>query len=151
VRREAQAERRLEQARGRIQRGASPARIESPVVHRPEGVGTAGGKGRKAGAKQRRHNPQVDCRRAGERDASPGNRSRGPYGQSAQAGGNGRSKACQRAASDEGAETRVNAPDRGRPEGRPEGKAGDDGLIPDVKRRSLKAAGGLSGSKGRKL
>jgi len=39
-RREAQAERTREQARGRIKKGASPVRIESPEVHRPGGVGS---------------------------------------------------------------------------------------------------------------
>jgi hypothetical protein len=43
-------------------------------------LAAARGEGRKAGAKQRGHKPQADSRRAGERDASPGNRNRGPDG-----------------------------------------------------------------------
>jgi hypothetical protein len=51
----------------------------------------------------------------------------------------------------EGAKARAGATERGRPEGWPEGKAGDEGREPGVERRSRKAAGGLSGGEGRKL
>lgn len=50
----------------------------------------------------------------------------------------------------EGAKARANEPERGRPEGRPEGMAGDEGREPSVKCRSRKAAGRLSGGEGRK-
>lgn len=39
-RREAQAKRRWEAATGRIPKGVSPLRIESPMIRRPEGVGS---------------------------------------------------------------------------------------------------------------
>jgi len=48
----------------------------------------------------------------------------------------------------EGAKARANTPERGRPEGWPEGMAGDEGREPGVECRSRKAAGGLSGSEG---
>jgi len=50
----------------------------------------------------------------------------------------------------EGATARVGAPERGRPEGWPEGMAGDEGREPSVNRRNRKAAGGLGASEGRK-
>lgn len=50
----------------------------------------------------------------------------------------------------ESAEARAEAPERGRPEGWPEGMAGDEGRESSVESRSRKAAGRLSGCKGRK-
>jgi hypothetical protein len=55
-------------------------RIESPEVHRPEGVGSRKRRGPQGRSSLRRHKPQADSRRAGERGASPGNRNRGPDG-----------------------------------------------------------------------
>jgi len=74
----------------------------------------------------------------------------GQTGPQAQAGGDRGPKACQRAASQRRRRGESRTPERGRPEGWPEGKAGDEGREPLVERRSRKAAGGLSGSEGRK-
>jgi hypothetical protein len=58
------------------------------------------------------------------------NQHEGQTEQLARAGSDGGSKACQRAAQNEGAQARAEAPERGRPEGWPEGMAGDEGANP---------------------
>jgi len=45
--------------------GASPIRIESPVVHRPLGVGSRKRRGPQGRSSLRRHKPKADCRSAG--------------------------------------------------------------------------------------
>jgi hypothetical protein len=85
------------------------------------------------------------------RSASSGNQHEGQTEQWAQVQGNVGSKACQRAASERRRRGESRMPERGRPEGWPEGMAGDEGLMPSVECRSRKAAGGWSGCEGRKL
>jgi len=109
-------------------------------------LAAAGGEGRKARAKQRRHNPQADSRRAGVKTSTRAGESR----RREQAATDGQRHA-RGPLRNEGAEARAATPERGRPEGWPEGRAGDEGCELLVKRRSRKAAGGLGGCEERKL
>jgi len=54
-----------------------PERIESPVVHRPLGVGKRKRQRPQGRSSQRRHKPEADSRRAGGRGASSGNQHEG--------------------------------------------------------------------------
>jgi len=113
-------------------------------------LAAARGEGRKAGAVCGGTSLRLICRRAGERAQA--------WKPEPRTGRNRRRKQAategQRHArgplQNEGAKARANTPERGRPEGWPEGKAGDERRKPGVERRSRKAAGGLSESKGRK-
>jgi len=120
------------------------------VVHRPLGVGSRKRRGPHGRSSLRRHKPQADSRRAGggaqalETSTRAGRSSwRKPAATKGQRHARGPLQ-------NEGAEARANALERGRPEGWPEGMAGDEGRESIVKRRSRKAAGGLSGGEGRK-
>ena len=120
--------------------------IESPVVHRPLGVGSRKRRRQQCRSSLRGHKPRADSRSAGVITSMRARRSsrRKPAETEGQRHARG-------PLHHEGAEARADALERGRPEGWPEGMAGDEGCEPSVKRRSRKAAGGLSGSKGRKL
>jgi hypothetical protein len=74
--------------------------IESPVVHRPEGVGLP--QEVKAARPEQSAEAQASgrCRRTGGRGASSGNQHEGQTERQARVGCDGGSKACQRAASE---------------------------------------------------
>jgi len=100
-------------------------RIESPVVHRLEGVGSRKRRRPQGRSNLRRHKPQADSRRAGLITSARAKRS----SRREQAETLGRRHAIG-PLQNEGIEARAKAPERGRPEGWPEGMAGDEGREP---------------------
>jgi len=140
------ARRKPDAGGSRREGGFAGMRIESPAVHRPLGVGSRKRRGPQGRSSLRRHKPKADCRSAGVITSARARRSswRKPAATEGQRHARGPLQ-------NEGAQARAEAPERGRPEGWPEGMAGDEGCEPSVKRRSRKAAGGLSGGEGRKL
>jgi len=126
-------------------------RIESPVVHRPLGVGSRKRQRPQGWSSLRRHKPKADRRSAGGGAQALETSARARRSSRRKPEATEGQRHARGPLQNEGAEARAVTPERGRPEGWPEGMAGDKGCEPSVKRRSRKAAAGLSGSEGRKL
>lgn len=115
------------------------------MVHRPEEIGRHERRGPRGKRREGRNKPQADAGRLGE-GRKPGNQPEGhPETQGVSPADEGGPKACQRVYFNDGARAQAGTLDRSRPESWPEGRQETRVELP-----GRKAAGGLSGSEGRK-